>query len=368
MRTSWIVLFAQAVALAAALGHDSVPVFFIANQGQEPAAVRFMAKSPGITAWFLDDAVVLRAGGQTVRLCFEGAARSATLEGRQPLEGRANFLTRDAASRRVGVPLFGNVFYRNLYPGIDMVFGAGGRDLKSEFLVAPGADPSRISLRWVGAGTPGIEGDGSLSIPMNREPLREQAPLVYQERDGRRLLVESRFRLAPNGALGFALGPYDRSLPLVIDPVLSYSTLLGGSAFDSATAIAVDSSGSAYVAGFTDSYDFPTMNASQSYNAGSNDVFVTKLNAAGNGLVYSTYIGGSGDDRAYGIAVDSSGDAYVTGSTTSLNFPVRYPLQSRLLGSRNAFVVKLSPAGNMMDYSTYLGGSGADYGYGIAVD
>ncbi|MGA2194319.1 MAG: SBBP repeat-containing protein [Bryobacteraceae bacterium] len=368
MRTCWIVLFAQAAAFAAAPGGDTVPVFFIANQGQAPSAVRFMTKSPGITAWFLDDGVVLRAAGGTVRMSFEGAETSAAPEGRQPLAGRANFLTGNADAWRLGVPLFGKVSYRNLYPGIDMVFGGGGRDLKSEFLVAPGADPSRISLRYVGAGKLRIEDDGSLRIPMNGEPFREQAPLVYQERDGRRLLVESGFLLAPSGALGFRLGAYDRSLPLVIDPVLSYSTLLGGSGFDSATAIAVDSSGSAYVAGFTDSYDFPTQSPAQNYNAGSNNAFVAKLNAAGNGLIYSTYIGGSGDDRAYGIAVDSSGNAYVTGSTTSQNFPVRYALQSRLLGSRNAFVVKLSPAGNMMDYSTYLGGSGADYGYGIAVD
>ena len=368
MRTCWIVLFAQAAALAAGPGRDSVPVFFMANQGQAPAAVRFMTKSPGITAWFLDHAVVLRAAGGTVRMCFEGAGTSAALEGQEPLAGKANFLTGDADAWRLGVPLFGKVSYRNLYPGIDMVFGGGGRDLKSEFLVAPGADPSRISLRYVGAGKLRIEDDGSLWIPVDGAPFREQAPLLYQERDGRRLLVDSRFRLAPNGALGFELGAYDRSLPLVIDPVLSYSTLLGGSGFDSATAIAVDTSGSAYVAGFTDSYDFPTLSPSQSYNAGGNDVFVTKLSAAGNGLIYSTYIGGSGDDRAYGIAVDSSGNVYVTGSTTSLNFPVRYALQSRLLGSRNAFVVKLSPAGNMLLYSTYLGGSGADYGYGIAVD
>ena len=368
MRTCWIVLFTQAAALAAAPGGDSVPVFFIANQGQAPAAVRFMTKSPGITAWFLDDAVMLRAAGGTVRMSFEGAGTSAALEGQQPLAGRANFLTGEGDAWRLGVPLFGKVSYRNVYPGIDMVFGGGGHDLKSEFLVAPGSDPSRISLRYVGAGKLRIEDDGSLRIPVNGEPFREQAPLVYQERGGRRLLVESRFRLAANGALGFELGAYDHSLPLVIDPVLSYSTLLGGSGFDSATAIAVDSSGSAYVAGFTDSYDFPTLGPSQSYNAGGNDAFVAKLNATGNGLVYCTYIGGSGDDRAYGIAVDSSGNAYVTGSTTSLNFPVRYALQSRLGGSRNAFVVKLSPAGNMMLYSTYLGGSGADYGYGIAVD
>src|ERR1039458_9246180 len=227
MRTCWIVLFAQAAALAAGPGRDSVPVFFMANQGQAPAAVRFMTKSPGITAWFVDHAVVLRAAGGTVRMCFEGAGTSAALEGQEPLAGKANFLTGDADAWRLGVPLFGKVSYRNLYPGIDMVFGGGGRDLKSEFLVAPGADPSRISLRYAGAGKLRIEDDGSLWIPVNGEPFREQAPLVYQERGGRRLSVESRFRLAPSGALGFALGAYDRSLPLVIDPVLSYSTQIG---------------------------------------------------------------------------------------------------------------------------------------------
>src|ERR1039458_8747718 len=225
MRTCWIVLFAQAAALTAAPGRDSVPVFFIANHGQAPAAVRFMTKSPGITAWFLDDAVMLRAAGGTVRMSFEGAGTSAALEGQQPLAGRANFLTGEGGAWRLGVPLFGKVSYRSVYPGIDMVFGGGGRDLKSEFLVAPGADPSRIWLRYVGAGKLRIEDDGSLWIPVDGEPFREQAPLVYQERDGRRLSVDSRFLLAANGALGFALGAYDHSLPLVIDPVLSYSTL-----------------------------------------------------------------------------------------------------------------------------------------------
>src|ERR1039457_6580048 len=208
MRTCWIVLCAQAAALAAVPGRDSVPVYFIANQGQAPAAVRFMTKSPGCTAWFLDDGVVLRAAGGTVRMCFEGAATSAALEGRQPLAGRANFLTGEAGAWRLGVPLFGQVSYRNLYPGIDMVFGGSRRDLKSEFLVAPGADPSRISLRYVGAGKLRIEDDGSLWIPVDGAPFREQAPLAYQERGGRRLSVESRFRLAPSGALGFALGAY----------------------------------------------------------------------------------------------------------------------------------------------------------------
>jgi hypothetical protein len=161
---------------------------------------------------------------------------------------------------------------------------------------------------------------------------------------------------------------YDPALPLIVDPVLSYSTLLGGSSSDAATALAVDSTGAAYIAGFTASYDFPTANPEQNFNAGGNDVFVAKLNTSGNGLVYCTYLGGRGDDRAYGIAVDTSGSAYVTGSTASTNFPVRNAIQATLKGGKNAFVLKLNPAGNTLIFSTYLGGNGSDAGNGIAID
>jgi hypothetical protein len=168
--------------------------------------------------------------------------------------------------------------------------------------------------------------------------------------------------------VSFAIGEYDASRPLIIDPAISYSTLLGGSGADAANALAVDSTGAAYLAGFTESTNFPTANPARNFNAGGNDVFVAKLNAAGSGLVYCTYLGGSGDDRAYGIALDAAGAVYVTGSTTSQNFPVVYPLQSRLAGNRNAFVLKLAAAGNSLAYSTYLGGSASDSGNGIAVD
>lgn len=151
MRISWIVFLAQIAALAAVPGRDSVPVFFIANQGQAPAVVCFMTKSPGVTAWFLDDAVVLSAGGGMLRISFDGSQASVALQGRQPLAGKANFLTGDADTWRLGVPLFGKIVYRNLYPGIDMTFGGNRRDLKSEFLVVPGADPSQILVRYGGA-------------------------------------------------------------------------------------------------------------------------------------------------------------------------------------------------------------------------
>ena len=151
-----------------------------------------------------------------------------------------------------------------------------------------------------------MEDDGSLSIRVGRHALRESTPVIYQERDGGRVAVQGGFQL--NGDIvSFVVGGYDRSLPLVIDPVLSYLTLLGGSGADAAMSLAVDGTGAAYVAGFTSSSDFPTANPEQNFNGGGNEVFVAKLNSAGNGLVYCTYIGGRADDRAYGIAVDSLG-------------------------------------------------------------
>jgi hypothetical protein len=149
---------------------------------------------------------------------------------------------------------------------------------------------------------------------------------------------------------------------------MTYSTLVGANNFNAATAIAVDSAGAAYIAGYTDSDALPTANPAQNFNLGSVEVFVAKLNPAGTTLEYCTYMGGSNDDRGYGIAVDSSGSAYVTGTTTSPDFPTRYPEQSSLQGSRNVFVFKLNALGDMLEFSTFLGGSGADTAYAIAVD
>ncbi len=213
-----------------------------------------------------------------------------------------------------------------------------------------------------------IEEDGALAIPVNGRELREQAPCIYQERSGQRVAVEGRFAVDGDGVVRFLVEDYGVARPLIIDPVLLYSTLLGGSGSNAATALAVDSAGAAYVAGLTDFYNLPTASPEQDFNAGGNEVFVAKLNPSGNGLVYCTYVGGSNDDRAYGVAVDGDGSAYVTGSTMSENFPVRNALQSHLAGGRNAFVLKLNPAGNTLVYSTYLGGNASDNRNGIAVD
>ena len=367
MRHLLIALLAVLPALAATPDTGRIPLFFIENHGQAAPEVRFMAQGSGLTAYFTPEAALFRVAGAAVRLQFLGSSPSVRLEGSGLLQARANFLTGAEQEWRVGVPLYGSVVYRGLYPGIDMVYGGNGRRLKSEFVVAPGADPARIRLRYSG-GEVRLDDTGALVIAMDRHKLREEAPAIFQERDGQRVAVAGRYTLASDATVGFIVNGYDPSLPLVIDPTLSYSTLLGGSSSDSAMALAVDSTGAAYVAGFTASYNLITANPEQNFNAGSNDIFIARLNAAGNALIYCTYIGGKGDDRAYAIAIDANGLAYLAGSTTSPNFPLRSPLQLKIAGAKNAFVLKLNAMGNSLVFSTYLGGNGSDTAYGIALD
>jgi hypothetical protein len=367
MRLLLIGFLANYTVLAAQSGKSTVPLFFIENHGQAPAGVRLMAKGSGITVYFSPSEVLYRAGRKSVRIEFAGANYAAP-EGTEEMPGRANFFRGGPEEWVIGASLFGGVVYRNLYPGIDLRYGADGRNLKSAFEVAPGSDPSVILMRYVDAYDLRIGQRGELLIPLNGQDLREEVPAFYQDYGAKRVTVEGRFVLAGAGMLRLEVGQYDRSQPLIIDPSLSYSTLLGGSSPTAATAMAVDANGFAYITGYTSSYNFPTVNPEQNVNAGGNEVFVAKLNVAGNGLVYCTYIGGSGDDRGYGIAVDVTGSAYVTGSTTSRNFPTRYPLQATMMGGKNAFVLKLSPAGSALVFSTYLGGSGSDAGNGIALD
>jgi hypothetical protein len=404
-------LILAGVALAAGAGRvppalkaeaRSAPLFFTPNSGQAPRGVRFMARTPRLTAYFSRGEAQFCAAAGAVRMRFEDA-RAAEPEARGRLPGVANYLNgaglslpvsrgpegwgpsghgelRPAAltgrlkpappgpgARSLGLPLYREIVYRDLYPGIDMVYGVAGRGLKSEFRVAAGAHPAAIRVRYSGTGKLSIAEDGSLAIPLGAAPLREEAPTIYQEIEGKRILVPGRFALSGD-AVTFEIGRYDASRPLIIDPAIAYSTLLGGSGADAANAIAVDASGAVYIAGFTESTNLPTVNPARTFNAGGDDVFIAKFNANGSGLVYCTYLGGSGQDIAAAIAVDASGAVYVAGSTTSADFPTRAPLQSRLAGARNAFAVKLAPAGNSLVYSTYLGGSGSDSANGIAVD
>ncbi|MGD0921747.1 MAG: SBBP repeat-containing protein, partial [Terriglobia bacterium] len=271
--------------------------------------------------------------------------------------------------------------YRGVYRGIDLVYYGRQGQLEYDFIVAPGAEARAIGLEIVGAEGVGrwplrIDPKGDLVIATDGGDVRFHQPKAYQTEGGLRRPVGARYVLRGKGAVGLEVAAYDRRRPLIIDPVLSYSTYLGGTGGDVAYGIAVDASKYAYITGITNSSNFPILGGAQPSNSGSGDAFVVKLNTTGNALVYSTYLGGSGADTAFGIAV-AAGDAYVTGKTTSADFPTTSVLHGAPVdafqltyggGDSDAFITHLNSSGNALVYSSYLGGRAADQANAIAVD
>jgi hypothetical protein len=356
--------------LSAAYGQ--LPLSFEANQGQTDSRVNFLSRGAGYSLYLTPTKAVLSfKHGNTsnvVGMSVVGANLASHSVGLDRQSGVSNyFIGNDPSKWHTDVPNYAKVDYQGVYHGIDLVYHGNQKQLEYDFVVAPGADPRAIRLAFDGTRSGSLDRAGNLVLHIPGGDVIEHAPVVYQEVNGHRQMVAGRYVLHGNHQVGFQVGRYDHGKPLVIDPTLSYSTYLGGRADDGGRAIAVDSSGNAYITGFTASSNFPTKGPVQPSNAGGNDVFVTKLNPTGTALVYSTYLGGSNSDIGNAIAVDSSGNAYVTGSTTSANFPTTSPLQGHLNGSEDAFLLKLNPAGTALVYSTYLGGSGTDAAYGIAV-
>ena len=371
--------------------YGKLPLSFEANHGQTAPSVQFLARGAGYSLFLAgNEAVfVLRRGeggdpksvsasqkseirnqkSIALRMNLVGANKVPAAEGLEEQAGKANYFTgNDPAKWQTNVPTFSRVHYKSIYPGIDLTYYGNQRQLEYDFVVAPNADPRQIKLDFKGASRVEIErSSGDLLLHTRLGVLREHQPQVYQERDGGRRQIASRY-VRRGGEIGFEVGDYDAALPLVIDPTLSYSTYLGGSAYDYGSGIAVDSSGNAYITGQTLSSNFPTRNPLQASRGGTSDAFVTKLNPAGDGLVYSTYLGGSGFDAGGAIAVDSSGNAYVTGYTSSGDFPTRNAAQAGSRGFNDVFVTRLNAMGDGLVYSTYLGGTDYDYGYGIAAD
>ena len=344
-----------------------LPLRFEENRGQFDERVRYVARSGGMALFLTETGAVMALPGRTVTLrVHEG--QPAKIEAGQPLITRSNyFIGGDPKKWRTDVPNFAEVAYRGVRPGVDLVYhGSGEERLEYDFLVAPGASPN-VSLDLEGTDGLRLAADGSLELELGGQTVRQLPPKVYQVLDGKPQQVAGRYRLLGRSRVGFAVAAYDRTRPLVIDPVLLYSTYLGGTGTDWGQGIAVDSSGSAYVVGRTISTMFPVVSAYQNNLKGFFDVLVSKLSPNGNFLVYSTYLGGSDVDIGQSIAVDSSGAAYLTGSTWSSDFPFKNGVQSTLLGEE-AFISKLAPAGNALVYSTFLGGTGADSGWGIAID
>ena len=391
--------------------YGKLPLRFEANQGQTDGDVKFLSRGKGYTMFLTSGGAVMamrapakenkqsgdvretepgsrERGMESVRstvlrMNLVGANCVARVVGGEELPGKSNYLIgNDPSKWRIDVPNYDRVKYESVYPGVDLVYYGHQGELESDFLVAAGADADAIRLRIDGAKRVRINREGDLELKMDGGEVVLGKPVVYQRSAGHteKRIIAGRYTVKGKQEVGFAVGSYDKKEPLTIDPVLRYSTYLGGSASDNGSAIAVDAEGNAYVTGATQSTDFPTMNPLAGTNAGLYDVFVTKLNAAGTDLVYSTYFGGSGGDYGQGIAVDAEGNAYVVGITLSTNFPTmgfRFappsrielpPFQGTFGGNYDAFITKLNAAGNALVYSTYLGGNGIDQGFGIAVD
>jgi len=316
---------------------------------------------------------------EVLRMRLVGANRAVKVKGLDELPGKSNYFSgKDPKKWRTNVPTYAKVKYEGVYPGIDLVYYGHQRQFEYDFVVGPGANPKTIGLGIENPNSKiGMDRNGDLVVGLAFGEVRLLKPRVYQpgvpnsgSANSPIVIQKAKFVVA-NNCIGFDIPSYDKTKPLIIDPVLVYSTYLGGSGADWANSIAVDSSGNAYVSGATHSADFPTANARQpALGGGYEDVFVMKINPAGNAVVYSTYLGGSYDDVASGVSVDSSGSAYVTGTTDSPDFPTANAVQPHLASTvgPNAFVAKFSPDGGALVYSTYLGGSSNDHGNAIAVD
>ena len=423
--------------LVAAYG--KLPLSFEANQGQTGAEVKFLSRGRGYTLFLAGTEAVLalnkpEIGGESRKLEFQtrrsplatrhsasvlrmslvGASEAAQVSGLEQLPGKSNYFIGDDPKKwRTDVANYAKVLYQNIYHGVDLVYYGNQRQLEYDFVVAPGVNPDQIKLdvradlgvrpspaadgrKHAHVGTPlRIAANGDLVVSLNGDEVRFHKPVVYQEVDAalsrqqrdpginsslQRQYSEGRYVLEAGNQVTFQVGAYDRTKPLIIDPVLTYSSYLGGSSYDEGHAIAIDASGNAYVTGPTFSLDFPRVNQTPGACEGScgqgpyTDVFVTKINASGTALVYSSYLGGSGGDIGYAIAVDGSSEVYVTGRAGSIDFPRVNQIPGGCVGgcgngfNYDTFVTKFSAAGDAVVYSSLLGGSNDDSGGGVAVD
>jgi hypothetical protein len=383
------------------------PLYFEANRGQVEGDVRFVARGRQCDVLIAPTEAVLILGKRdtssaappleqllprageihetlSVRLRLENANRQATASGLDELAAKANyFIGNDPAQWRTGVPLFSKVRIDGIYPGIHLVYYADeSARLEYDFVLDPNARPDRISIRIEGADSVDMDAAGNLVLRAGGQEIQEHAPAIYQVVNGTRKQIKGGYRLKGNALAGFWVGEYDHTLPLVIDPTLTFSDFIGGSSTDKGWGIAVDVNGNVWIAGESLSPNLRTTSgaARPKYQGGNGlfgNGFVAEFENGTTNLKYLTYLGGSGEDAAFAIAVDTNGAAFVTGYTDSENFPVSTNAYQRHIRGINlnpqgvypidAFVTKLNADGKIA-YSTYLGGDGRDVGLGIAVD
>jgi uncharacterized repeat protein (TIGR01451 family) len=394
--------------------YGKLPLRFEANAGQTDGRVKFVARGQGYALFLTPNEAVLRLARQragrtkagqppllapdsradfagfnvslrdslsderaagddasaVLTMRVAGANPAPRVSGLERLAGESHYLIGDDSRRwRTGVRGYAKVRYEAVYPGVDLVYYGNQRQLEYDFVVQPGADAGQIKLAFAGADAIKVDADGALALSVAGDEVKWLRPVAWQEADGRRREVACDFKVEGDSQVGFALGDYDRRLPLVIDPVLVYSTFVGGTGSDEGLAVAVDKDGNAYLTGATLAQDFPGASPIQGTRGSGAEAYVLKLNPAGTQVVYATWLGGNNTDRAYAIAVDAGGQAFVTGGTLSTNFPTTTGALQRPTGDGfDTFVAKLNPSGSALVYSAVFGGSGSDQAYGLALD
>ncbi|MBI1760161.1 MAG: SBBP repeat-containing protein [Acidobacteria bacterium] len=375
---------------------DGLPLYFIENRGQLDARVAYYLQGRETSLYFTHTGLTFALSGATklqpasfnaahppaavqpwaLKLDFVGADPAARPVGQETTPAAISHFDGPRQHWQAGLKTYARIVYRNLWPGIDLVYAGTVNRLKYEFVVNPGANPSRIQLAYRGAAAVEVNPAGQLEIRTPAGGFRDERPLAYQVQDGRRVEVASAYALqtAASGraqAYGFSLGAYDRNQPLVIDPaVLVYSGLLGSTGNEAGNGITVDSAGNVYVTGTVGSSaaSFPAAEGPMQNEGGNSAAFVAKLGADGKSLFYASYLGGKGESAGQAIAVDARGNAYVTGRTAATSFPTINAPQSKLGGGKDAFVAALDATGSKLVYSTYLGGAGTDDVRAVALD
>ena len=369
--------------------YGAIPLHFEVNAGQANEQVRYLANGNGYSLFLNSDEAVFvfskqeEDGGthaDILRMKFVDANPSPLIMGEKILEGKTNYLVgNDRSKWKTDIPNYERIRYQEIYNGVDVVFYGNQKNLEYDFVVQPNTPTDQIGIEFAGVDDLAIVENGDLTLTSRSNVLRQHKPIAYQEINGEQREVEINYSIrSEDRTIGFQIGAYDQSQPLVIDPVLSFSTYLGGNSETFGTGIAVDSNGNSYVAGYTSSTTgFPLVGAFQNQNPGGNAAFVTKLNPAGTAFVYSTYLTGNslGNSAAYSIAVDPAGNAYVAGISQSCNFPTTpgsyLPVVPNCGGNFKGFVVKINSSGNGLTYGTFL--SSPDFLFngeltGIALD
>ena len=383
--------------------YGKVPLTFEANQGQTDPRVKFLTKGTGYSVFLTSGGMVLslrsedaqapvaasdptklgppptppkpvptqknlKSADTTLIFNLVGSNPNPRVVGEEPQPGRANyFIGNDPKKWHTNVQTFARIRYKNVYPGIDLVYYGNHREIEYDLVVAPGADPSKIQFEIKGADKLNVDEQGDLVLTKASSNLHFKNPVVYQESAGVRTRLDGGYAMKDATHVQFNLAPHDSSKALVIDPVLVYSTYLGGRADDNVFGIAVDSTGSAYVSGQTLSSDFPLADPG-SLNPYASHIFVTKLDVGGSNIVYSDYVGGNSSDYSAGLVLDSSNNVYIAGSTCSFDFPMVNAFQSNINGCYSGFVTKIAPDGASLIYSTFLGGSGGQWISALALD